>query len=140
VGLQKKFKFYLRMRSFIQACLASVAFAAGADYDNTESGALWGAQGDDENSLCQTGKEQSPIDLTDAVYQEGITISLTGYNILDEVSYGDEDFTTTTGFDDDFKDRAVFTVVPPAGEDEGKGPYYPLQFHFHAPSENSIDG
>ena len=83
------------MRSFIQACLASVAFAAGADYDNTESGALWGAQGDDENSLCQTGKEQSPINLTNGTYQEGIKISMTGYGVLSELNYKSDDFTAT---------------------------------------------
>ena len=83
------------MRSFIQACLATAAFAAYADYDNTESGKLWGAQGDDENSLCQTGVEQSPINLTNGTYQEGIKISMTGFGVLSDLDYKSDDFTAT---------------------------------------------
>ena len=99
------------MRSFIQACLATAAFAAYADYDNTEKGKLWGAQGDDESSLCQTGKEQSPINLTNGTYQEGIKISMTGYGLLSDLDYKSDDFTTTQYTTDAMQDAAVLTVA-----------------------------
>ena len=60
------------MRSFAAATLASIAFAAGADYDNTMNGATW-------DGMCATGIEQSPINLVDAEYKSGMSIEMWNY-------------------------------------------------------------
>lgn len=48
------------MKSFFASALLGVAYADMAEYVISEQGALWT---DDDDDMCQSGEEQSPIDL-----------------------------------------------------------------------------
>ena len=119
------------MQSFINASLlVATALSAYAEYDNTNNGADW-------TGLCATGVEQSPIDLpTDgsATPRTDITVILGDYGITTEVA-DPADFANTIAIPDQ---NGRMTIVDPEGAI--KAPYKPLQFHFHYPSEHSIDG
>ncbi len=102
-----------------------VARAAGWGYSGASSPARWGKL-DPEFALCELGKNQSPIDLTGAVVSKStqlvfnyqptlLTVVNTGQTIRVDYAPG-----STLSID---------------GE-----PYTLLQFHFHTPSEHTIDG
>ena len=118
------------MQSFLNATLlAATAFSAYADYDTTNNGEDW-------TGLCATGREQSPINLprSGAVTRTDITVIVGDYGITTEVA-DLADFANTIAIPDQ---SGRMTIVDPEGVI--KAPYKPLQFHFHYPSEHSIDG
>ena len=71
-------------RTFASALFTSAAFAGLADY--TENGANW-------PDLCKYGKEQSPIDLTEAAATKNGVMEITGFNYYDFAA--DENFDVT---------------------------------------------
>ena len=118
------------MQSFINASLfVAIAFGAYADYDTTDNGATW-------PGTCATGTEQSPIDLPNygSYWVDGIAVILGDYGVTTEVA-SENDFANTIAIPDQ---NARMTIVDPDGNN--KPPYKPLQFHFHYPSEHTIDG
>ena len=60
------------MRSFIYSALAAVTFAADATTDYSQNGKNWG-------ELCQTGREQSPIDFGMVTMNENLGLELSGF-------------------------------------------------------------
>ena len=114
------------------ALLAAAATAASADY--TSNGADW-------PDLCQTGVKQSPIDLTTDT-DTSDKMEFIGYNYFDfpvhTDTFKDDDLTFTISFSDNqLRQNAELQLVH---DDGSKGYYTPLQFHFHAPSEHTVDG
>ena len=117
-------------RTFSSALFASVASAAAADY--TTNGADW-------HDLCEFGKEQSPIDLTGAT--DNGKMELIGYNYYDfkvNTSFKTTDVTKTISFDTDALRKKAELELNFA--DGSKSYFQPLQFHFHSPSEHTVDG
>ena len=111
------------------ALLAATAFAGMADY--SENGANWGG-------LCAEGLEQSPINLvTDTDISD--KMELVGYNYYDFASDAKaSDPTYTTSFANQaLRSQAELQIT---FADGSKSFFTPLQFHFHAPSEHSVDG
>lgn len=75
------------MRSFVSTALLALG-ASAATIDYTQNGANW-------PDLCATGREQSPIDLTDDATPSGnVGISLYGYRDYDSgVSLANKGYT-----------------------------------------------
>jgi len=105
----------------------------------------WGYQGDEAPehwadlgsgfALCRDGKQQSPIDLTDAVPIEdsGIERSL-GKTVLKREQRARVMDLVDNGHTIQVTNDAAMTI-------ELGGTYYELvQYHFHAPSEHTVDG
>ena len=63
-------------RTLNAALLAAAVSAASGSYNYKQNGADWG-------DLCANGKEQSPIDLTEAGATKNGKMSLTGFNYFD---------------------------------------------------------
>jgi carbonic anhydrase len=116
---------------FTNALLIATAAAAAADY--SEIGANW-ASLDSANSLCDTGVEQSPIDLKDATESEVISLTMTGYI--------DESYEQSNVERSQTKVQAAVTAgqLDLKFNDSTSSSFTPLQFHFHAPSEHTVDG
>ena len=85
--------------------------------------------------LCQYGREQSPIDLSDMQENSMLSLDLQGYK---DWSAQVKNLGTTwqVNFEDSQPD-AMMTLVRGDGEVSF---WKPLQFHFHAPSEHTIGG
>lgn len=71
-------------KTFASALLAVAASAASGTFDYKQNGADWGqihdANDDYPNQLCDTGKEQSPIDLNwDVRETDKVMIDLKNY-------------------------------------------------------------
>ena len=119
------------------ALLAVTAFGAGGKvaFDYKQNGADWGDL--EGYGLCKTGKEQSPIDITDDS-KDSDTMEIVGYNYGDfkaSAPYSPTNFAWTnniTGNDNTWLETTL--------DDETVKSWEPLQFHFHAPSEHSLDG
>lgn len=119
--------------SFVSCCLASVAFAASGVFDYKQNGADWGSL--DGNSLCDDGRQQSPINLNDwyTKYSEELNIHLKPNTYIDETTAiienkGDTIHVTTTQGEMDL----TF--------DSGSYSEFKLaQFHVHAPSEHTVN-
>lgn len=115
---------------FRTSMLVAVAAAAGADYSS--QGDNWGLT----VPLCDSGVEQSPINLVTTGTTETRSMALHGF--------GYEDFTIPTS-DVERSTVKVQTNVE-AGEfhlhhaDQGVLKFAPAQFHLHAPSEHTVDG
>ena len=128
------------MLSYVSsALLAATTFAAtGKDWGYKQIGADWGTILDGKYGLCDTGLEQSPIDLTtDTDISD--KMELKGYNYYDFGNNASaEDVTYTTGFlDEQQRNEAELQIT---FADGSKSFFTPKQFHFHAPSEHSVDG
>ena len=119
-------------RTFASALFASAAYAAMADY--TQNGANW-------DGLCANGVEQSPIDLTEAAATKNGVMEITGFNYYDFVvndQFKSTDPTFTTTFDNEIlRQNAEYQIT---FADGSQSYFTPLQFHFHTPSEHSVDG
>ena len=119
-------------RTLTSALFAAAVSAGAADY--TQNGANWG-------DLCANGKEQSPIDLTVGGAIENGKMEITGFNYFDftvNSSYKSDDLAHTTYFHPDaLVENAEFQIT---FADGSQSYFTPLQFHFHAPSEHSVDG
>ncbi len=128
------------MLSYVSgALLAATTFAAtGKEWGYKELGADWGTILDGKYSLCDTGLEQSPIDLTtDTDISD--KMELVGYNYYDFAANTKvDDVTYTSGFLDESRRAEAELQITFA--DGSKSFFTPLQFHFHAPSEHSVDG
>jgi carbonic anhydrase len=120
--------------SFVSCCLASVAFAATGVFDYKQNGADWGSL--EGNELCDSGKEQSPINLNDWLAEESKDLAI----ILTPNTYIDE---TTATIE---KSEHTIKVTTTKGEmdlvfDSGSKSAFSLaQFHVHAPSEHTYRG
>ena len=119
------------MFSYIASSLLAVSVLSGAaDYTNN---------GSDWPDLCQTGMEQSPIDLTSDT-DTSDKMEIIGYNYYDFVKTGhsDSDFSRKIDFNDDaLRANAELQLT---FADESQSYFTPKQFHFHAPSEHTVDG
>lgn len=127
------------MLSYVSsALLAATTFAAvGKDWNYDDLGRDWGTIHDGKYSLCDTGVEQSPIDLDpNASSSNNLKLHLTNYYNFVGTSAVD-DPTYTTGFADEEK-RAQANLEVTYWNKE-KLEFTPKQFHFHAPSEHSVD-
>ena len=103
-------------------------------YDGDEGPGHW-ADLSDEFSLCRSGTEQSPIDLTDAVIvdQHSWTERI-GENMLT-----DGQRATVMDLIDNGHTIQITNDVPLVATVDGTE-YELVQYHFHAPSEHTIDG
>ena len=116
------------MRSFFISTIAAIALA-GKGVDYRQNGADW-------PGLCQTGKEQSPIDVQWVVNQPKMMIGLEGYSNFHTGVLSD--LGGTLQFNTLAEDRdATMTLLRADGSTTE---WKPLQFHFHAPSEHAIGG
>ena len=117
------------------ALSAATAYAAGGDYTYDQNGADWG----ETYNLCANGDEQSPIDL----FTEGTD----GSSDMELNGYGYKDFSIEVGNDSGL-DRSQAKVFSPVADGEfhlnfadgSKSVFEVAQFHFHAPSEHSVNG
>ena len=83
--------------------------------------------------------EQSPIDLTSDT-DTSDKMEIIGYNYYDFVKTGfsDSDFSQKIDFNDDtLRANAELQLT---FADESQSYFTPKQFHFHAPSEHTVDG
>ena len=137
--------------AFTTALLALKSHAAGgSDYDYKVNGADWSLLLNPAYEVCQTGKEQSPIDLTAATtsdtYVKSVineTMELIGYNyfhfqVTDNI-FDAENLAWTTNLPsaDGLLEKTELEITFFDGK---KTSFSPLQFHLHAPSEHSVDG
>jgi len=112
------------------------AAASAAKYDYKEMGADWG----EVASLCATGTEQSPINLTSSSASKSDLMQINGYGYknLSARKITNNGHTVVVGTNPDGGDAyPEFQIDFPDGS---KTVYQPLQFHFHAPSEHQVDG
>ena len=111
--------------------------AAQLHYDYTESGANW--EEIYKYSMCGKGERQSPIDLSQRKEQ----LKSNGDMLLQGVGYEDfKDKTADIVWDTkmigaNFESQAEFLIKFP---DKSADVFVPGSFHFHAPSEHTIDG
>ena len=129
-----------------------VAATNAAGYSFAQNGADWPTT----YPLCGTGKEQSPIDLTSGTANDKLKLTPTGYY----------DFKATTTEIDGVRwasnaadaiqketgraawhtnlplptQRAAANLQITGADGSITGDYTPIQFHFHAPSEHTVDG
>lgn len=107
--------------------LPAAAFAAHWGYEGGESPEHWG-EVDDAYKICQTGMNQSPVNIESTLsahvtplvthYIDGpVKLLNNGHTIQAALKVGTEDSITL--------DNSVWTLQ---------------QFHFHAPSENTVHG
>ena len=117
-------------KAFVTTLVATVANAASGVFDYKQNGKDWGHIAG--NELCDHGKEQSPIDLTGGTYSNSQEININ--NLYPDGS-------TSIAI----KDHTVQVTVGSGGfekvfESGSASDFEALQFHFHAPSENTING
>ena len=123
--------------SFVAAMLAAGAFAASAgDWNYNTNGAEW----DQEAVLCGSGQEQSPIDLT----QSGEAVKSSEFSQINGYGYKNYDKRTIkkgrTSVVVDLGENGTLPEYQINFHDGSKTVYQPLQFHFHAPSEHTVNG
>jgi carbonic anhydrase len=122
------------MFKFALAALMAIGAQAAGGTDYTQNGANW----PETDPLCGNGVEQSPIDLSEEGASRSASMELNGY--------GYRDFTLPAEGADLV--RAVDKVYSPVSDGEfhlsfadgTKSIFKVLQFHFHAPSEHSVNG
>jgi carbonic anhydrase len=103
-------------------------------YEGEEGPERW-AELSPEFALCAEGVEQSPIDLTDAELIEGPSLE----RQLGETVLTLEQRATVMDIVDNGHTIQVTNDVPMALDVEGVH-YELVQYHFHSPSEHTIDG
>jgi carbonic anhydrase len=104
-------------------------------YEADNGPVVWGSM-DSEWVLCAEGREQSPIDLTNAAVTELPAA------VLDRPGDGDFDVLTQAGVVGALDNGHTIQVNSRTGEKltVGGKSYALVQFHFHAPSEHTVDG
>jgi carbonic anhydrase len=103
-------------------------------YEGEEGPDHW-ADLSEDYAACRDGTEQSPIDLTDAVAFEDSGIQ----QRLGDIVLTDEQRAKVADIVDNGHTIQVTTDLPMSLE-LGATVYELVQFHFHAPSEHTIDG
>ena len=127
--------------SLVLACLSGTGMTATSDYYSYETnGADWGTIHDGKWSLCDTGKEQSPIDLrTNAPFNT--KLQLRRYNYFDFDGSYSEPLSSNKGRKVNFptctRKDAMLRLITASNIQES---FAPAQLHFHAPSEHTVDG
>jgi len=119
------------MLSYISSALLAVSvLATGPDYTNN---------GSDWPNTCQSGEEQSPIDLvTDTDTSDSMEII--GYNYYDFVKagYAVDDVSHKLDFSDDqLRANAELQIT---FADDSQSYFTPKYFNWHTPSEHTVDG
>ena len=94
-------------------------------YDGDKGPAHWGGL-DPAYSLASTGKEQSPIDIADADSKKLPTLKFTYHPAKIDLLYNGHTI-------EEIEEKGSFLSA-------GDRRYELQQFHFHAPSEHTIDG
>ena len=93
------------------------------------------------NNICglESSKEQSPIDLKDGTWESDIKITLSGYGKNPQAARGNDLMETNWEHvvDGSSWTDAVFTRT---GGDKAEATFKPVQFHFHTPSEHTVNG
>ena len=120
------------VQTLASVLLCTFVFAGSADYK--ENGRNW-------HDLCREGREQSPIDLTVKKSSKSDKMQVMGYNYYDfpvnKTTFNTADPTMTTYFDrPKLRLGAEFEIT---FADGSQSYFQPLQLHFHAPSEHSVD-
>merc|ERR1712078_162768 len=118
------------------ACLSSVLAAGGKEFSYNANGLDW----DEVAELCGTGMSQSPIDVRSDMAvpaasqagDRGVT-TFGASTDLNKVNIENTGHGLNTNFDATDFDAVIDTP-------EGPQSLTPLQFHWHSPSEHSIDG
>lgn len=118
------------------ACLSSVLAAGGKEFSYNANGLDW----DEVAELCGTGMSQSPIDVQSNLAvasasqagDRGVT-TFGASTDLNKVNIENTGHGLNTNFDATDFDAVIQTP-------EGPQSLTPLQFHWHSPSEHSIDG
>lgn len=119
----------------VSALVAARAFA-GSGTDYKENGADWGLK----DKLCASGKEQSPINLTRGSSDISDKMEVRGIDYRD-IDAGDlkaeswDSASVTIPYAYDYGAELDITFA-----DGSQSFYEPLQFHFHSPSEHTVDG
>ena len=120
-------------RYTIATLLAATAFAAG-DIDYTQNGLNWG----ETHDLCDTGVEQSPIDLTTTGTTPSDDMNLLLENYTDfKIDADHPELKREDGSVYVPMTEGDFTLTFPDGSVHNMEA---LQLHFHAPSEHTVDG
>jgi carbonic anhydrase len=128
----------------LAACDRSVEQAPGPEAGHAEQ-VHWGYEGEigpehwadlsADFELCRSGRLQSPIDLTGATPIEGLALQRErGQTVLT-----DERRARVLDLIDNGHTIQVTTATPIFVEIDGE-PFELVQFHFHVPSEHTIDG
>ena len=120
--------------TFAAMLVGSAFAAAGIDY--SENGANWG----ETVPLCDTGLEQSPIDLhaKDEVVNDNMRVLGENYfNIPVDSAFSETDYGFKITWPEATRYNQSLTLERGDGETLS---FTPLQFHWHAPSEHTIDG
>ena len=120
----------------ISLALVSLAGACGvedtsAEYNYFQNGADWGTAVTGA-SLCDTGVEQSPINLTRATRNDNLSAVMTNY---ENYEHRDVELKTHTIEMPVMEGDLALTFANGESAD-----FTPLQLHFHSPSEHSVDG
>lgn len=104
-------------------------------YEADNGPETWGSM-NSEWALCTDGREQSPIDLTNAAMTELPAVD------LDRPGEGEVEVLTQAGVINALDNGHTIQVNSKTGEKlaVGEKTYALLQFHFHAPSEHTVDG
>jgi carbonic anhydrase len=104
-------------------------------YEASDGPAVWGSMNPDW-ALCAQGIEQSPIDLTNAMHTELSPME------LDLLSGQELEVLNHAGVIDALDNGHTIQINAETGETltVGDQSYSLVQFHFHAPSEHTVDG
>lgn len=104
-------------------------------YDAGNGPATWGSMNADW-AVCADGREQSPIDLADAVETQLPAVD------LDRPGEGEYDVLAQAGVVDALDNGHTIQINSKTGEKltVGGKAYALVQFHFHAPSEHTVEG
>ncbi len=115
----------LLLSSLLLASQISASEHSSWSYEDATGPANWGHLSDDYKT-CATGEAQSPINITDAVDQQEATLDFNyqpgGYEVINN-------------------GHAIQVNYQPGSSVAIDGHSYELkQFHFHTPSENTVEG
>ena len=133
------------MRNFTAALSAMLVGSAYAGYDFSylQNGADWGVTTTDtagatvDWALCDSGTEQSPIDLVGGSSNDDLSIKREDYiDVRVDTAFEKSGSMKITGLDNS-DPVPKLTLVRGNGDELT---FMPVQFHFHAPSEHSVDG
>ena len=104
-------------------------------YDANDGPAVWGSM-DDAWRACAKGREQSPIDLTDATNIELPAVE------IHTPSEQEVEVLNQAGVIHELDNGHTIQINARTGETMtvGDKTYALVQFHFHAPSEHTVDG